>query len=90
MKRVSILLIAVALVVGMVGCGGPFDLTITSTTGGSVTSSRLADAGLERPPNGAAPFDAQHQNDEQNRCNEHSAMVVQERCHTPNSSIPNR
>ena len=40
--RVSIFLIAVALIAGMVGCvpppGGPFKLTITSTTGGSVTT----------------------------------------------------
>jgi PKD repeat protein len=38
--RVGILLIAVALVAGMVGCGGgggEYNLTIASTTGGSVT-----------------------------------------------------
>jgi hypothetical protein len=38
--RVSIFLIAVALIVGMVGCGGggKFDLNIASTTGGTVTT----------------------------------------------------
>lgn len=41
--RVSIFLVTVALVVGMVGCGGlpesgPYKLTIVSTTGGSVTT----------------------------------------------------
>ena len=38
MAKVSTFLIAVALVVGMVGCDGPFDLTITSTVGGNVTT----------------------------------------------------
>ena len=39
MKRVSIFLVTVALIVGMVGCGGglSYELTITSTAGGSVT-----------------------------------------------------
>jgi hypothetical protein len=37
-KRVSILLVAVALISGMAGCGGPYDLTIASTHGGSVTT----------------------------------------------------
>jgi len=37
--RVSTFLIVVALIAGMVGCiGGEFDLTIASTTGGSVTN----------------------------------------------------
>ena len=37
--RVSIFLIAVALIAGMVGCGGvEYDLTISSTEGGEVTS----------------------------------------------------
>ena len=34
--RVSIFLVTVALIAGMVGCGGPYDLTIASTAGGSV------------------------------------------------------
>ena len=39
MKRVSILLIAVALIAGMVGCGQPgHTLTIASVDGGSVTT----------------------------------------------------
>jgi len=38
MKRVSIILAAVALILSMVGCGGPYDLTIASTHGGSVTT----------------------------------------------------
>ena len=40
MKRVSILLIAVALVAGMGGCvpNGSYALAITSTAGGSVTT----------------------------------------------------
>jgi len=39
MKRVGIFLVAVALVVGMVGCVGvKYDLTITSTAGGSVST----------------------------------------------------
>jgi hypothetical protein len=37
-KRVSIFLAAAALISGMVGCGGPYDLTIASTHGGSVTT----------------------------------------------------
>ena len=37
--RVSIFLIMVALIAGMVGCGGvKYDLTIASTAGGSVTT----------------------------------------------------
>jgi hypothetical protein len=39
MKQVSIFLIVVALIVGMIGCGGEsYDLVISSTEGGSVTS----------------------------------------------------
>jgi len=39
MKRIGIFLIVVALIAGMVGCGGPrYDLTIDSTVGGSVTT----------------------------------------------------
>ena len=40
MKRVSIFLITVALIAGMVGCGGgeSYVLTIVSTEGGSVTA----------------------------------------------------
>ena len=39
MKRVSMLLIAVALIAGMVGCGqSGYNLTIASTAGGSVTT----------------------------------------------------
>ena len=38
LARVGTLFIAVALVVGMVGCTGPFTLTISSTAGGSVTT----------------------------------------------------
>jgi hypothetical protein len=38
MKRVGTFLVAVALVLGMAGCGGPYDLTIASTHGGSVTT----------------------------------------------------
>ncbi|MCK4843430.1 MAG: hypothetical protein KAS83_00460, partial [Dehalococcoidia bacterium] len=41
MKRVSIFLIAVALIAGMVGCGGggvEYDLIIASTAGGAVTT----------------------------------------------------
>ena len=38
MKRVSIFLAAAALILGMAGCGGPYDLTIASTAGGSVTT----------------------------------------------------
>jgi len=40
MKRISIFLITVALIAGMVGCGGGVecDLTISSTEGGEVTS----------------------------------------------------
>jgi hypothetical protein len=39
MKRAGIFLVAVALVVGMVGCVGvKYDLTITSTAGGSVST----------------------------------------------------
>jgi alpha-tubulin suppressor-like RCC1 family protein len=38
LARVGTLLIAVALIVGMVGCTGPFPLTISSTAGGSVTT----------------------------------------------------
>jgi len=39
MKRVGIFLVAVALVVGMVGCAPvQYDLTIASTCGGSVTT----------------------------------------------------
>ena len=38
MKRAGIFLIAVALISGMAGCGGPYDLTIASTHGGSVTT----------------------------------------------------
>jgi len=35
---VSIFLVMVALIAGMVGCGGPYNLTIASTAGGSVTN----------------------------------------------------
>jgi hypothetical protein len=42
MKRFSIFLVAVALIAGMVGCGGDggveYDLTINSTAGGAVTN----------------------------------------------------
>jgi len=40
MRRISILLIVVALIAGMVGCGGvvKYDLAISSTAGGSVTT----------------------------------------------------
>ena len=38
MARVSIFLVMVALIAGMVGCGGPYNLTIASTAGGSVTN----------------------------------------------------
>ena len=37
-KRISIFLVAVALIAGMAGCSGPYDLTIASTAGGSVTT----------------------------------------------------
>jgi len=36
--RVGTLLITVALIAGMLGCGGGYDLTISSTEGGSVTT----------------------------------------------------
>ena len=36
MKRVSSFLIAAYLIAGMVGCSGPYNLTTTSTAGGSV------------------------------------------------------
>ena len=40
MKKVGVLLIAAALIAGMVGCGGviEYNLTISSTTGGNVTT----------------------------------------------------
>ena len=40
MKRISVLLITIALIAGMAGCGGGvgYDLTISSTEGGEVTS----------------------------------------------------
>ena len=40
MRRISIFLITVVLIVGMAGCGGvvKYDLTVSSTTGGSVTT----------------------------------------------------
>jgi len=39
MARISIFLVTVALIAGMVGCGGEsYDLTISSTAGGSVTT----------------------------------------------------
>ena len=38
LARVSIFLVMVALIAGMVGCGGPYNLTIASTAGGSVTN----------------------------------------------------
>jgi len=48
MARVSIFLIAVALIVGMVGCADvEYDLTIASTAGGSVTT----------PPEGTHTYD---------------------------------
>ena len=38
MARVSIFLITVALIAGMVGCTGQYDIQISSTGGGSVTT----------------------------------------------------
>jgi len=40
-KRIGIFLVAVALIAGMMGCDndGPYDLTISSTLGGSVTAT---------------------------------------------------
>jgi uncharacterized repeat protein (TIGR02543 family) len=47
MKSVSILLITVALIVGMVGCGGGpvYSLTIDSTAGGVVTVGGMTISG---------------------------------------------
>ena len=38
MKRLSIFLATIALIAGMVGCVPSYDLTVSSTAGGSVTT----------------------------------------------------